>query len=71
MKNFQILKIWAKSTESWENFVLLANKRLVCQFWELKLILLSVKSTKTLTSTAFYFKDNSRGHAMLQLIETG
>ena len=64
MKNFQILKISAKSTESWENFVLLANKRLVCQFSELKLILLSVKSTKTLTSTAFYFKNNSRGHVV-------
>ena len=71
MKNFQILKISAKSTESWENFVLLANKRLACHFSDLKLILLSVKSTKTLTSTAFYFKDNSRGHVILQLIEIG
>ena len=71
MKNFQILKISAKSTESWENFVLLANKRLVCHFSQLKLILLSVKSTKTLTSTAFFFKDNSRGHVILQLIKIG
>ena len=71
MKNFQILKISAKSTESWENFELLPNKRLICQFSELKPILLSVKSTKTLTSTAFYFKDNSRGHVILQLIEIG
>ena len=71
MKNFQILKISAKSTESWENFALLANKRLVCQFSELELIFLSVKSTKTLTSTAFYFRDNSRGHVILQLIEIG
>ena len=71
MKNFQILKIWAKSTESWENFVLLANKRLVCQFSELKLILLSVKSTKTLTSTAFYLEGNSRGHVISQVIEIG
>ena len=71
MKNFQILKISAKSTESWENFVLLANKRLVFQFSELKLILLSVKLTKTLNSTAFYFKDNSSGHLILQLIEIG
>ena len=54
MKNFQILKISTKSTKSWENFVLLANKRLVCQLSELKLILLSVKSTKTLTSTQLF-----------------
>ena len=54
MKNFQIFKISAKLTESWENFVLLANRKLVCHFSELKLILLSVKSAKTLTSTAFY-----------------
>ena len=36
MKNFQILKISAKSTKSWENFALLANERLVCHFSELK-----------------------------------
>ena len=71
MKIFQIFKISAKSTKSWENFVLLANERLVCHFSELKLIFLSGKSTKTLTSTAFYFKDNSRGHVILQLIEIG
>ena len=29
------------------------------------------KSTKTLTSTALYFKNNSRGHMILQLIEIG
>ena len=71
MKNFQIFKISAKSTKSSENFVLLANERLVGHFSELKLILLSGKSTKTLTSTAFYFKGNSRGHVILQLIQIG
>ena len=69
MKIFQIFKISAKSTKSWENFVLLANERLVCHFSELKLIFLSGKSTKT--STAFYFKDNNRGHVILQPIEIG
>ena len=53
--------------ESSENFVLLANKKLVCHFSELKLILLSVKSGKTLTSTAFYLKNSSRGHVILEL----
>ena len=57
--------------ESRENFVLLANKRLVCHFSELKLILLSVKLDKTLASTAFYLKYNSRGHVISQLIEIG
>ena len=84
MKNFQILKISVKSTESWENFALLANKRLdyfltesklvpnvlnISQSW--KLILLSVKSAKTLTSTVFYLKDNSSGHVISELIEIG
>ena len=71
MKNFEIFKISAKSMESWENFVLLGNKRLVCNFSELKLILPSVKSAKTLTSTAFYLKDHSRGHVISKLIEIG
>ena len=84
MKNFQILKISVKSTESWENFALLANKRLdyfltesklvpnvlnISQSW--KLILLSVKSAKTLTSTVFHLKDNSSVLVISELIEIG
>ena len=68
MKNFQIA---AKLTESWENLVLLANKILFCHFSELKLILLSLKSAKTLTSTSFYLDDKSRGHVISELIEIG
>ena len=44
---------------------------MVCHFSELKLILLSVKSGKTLTSTAFYLKNSSRGDVILELIEIG
>ena len=49
-----------ESEESSENFVLVANKSLVCHFPGLKQIFLSVKSAKNFTSTGCYLKDNNR-----------
>ena len=57
--------------EGWENFVLLANKKLVYHFRELKLILLSAKPAKKFTITASYLRDNHRGHIVQELIRAG
>ena len=54
----EILKISADSADLF--LVLLGNKRLVCYFSGLNLILLSVKSTKNVTTKAFYLKDKNR-----------
>ena len=54
----------AESAESWENFVLLPDKKLDDLLTELKLVP-NVQNSEKLNQTSFYLKDKNRGHRLL------
>ena len=66
-RGFAVHSDSAELTQSWEQFVLLTNQRFTCHFSGLKLILLSVKSIKKLTTTALYLKDHNRGQVRYKI----
>ena len=61
----------AESAKSWENFVILADKKLDYLLTELKLISNLQKLAENWIRPAFYLKNNSKGHVTQELVEIG